>query len=177
MNNVIVKYKNEDINNEECFNNDQNECMTCSDNENLVLMENNYCSCFKYIVFCETCFISWLLKHHKCIICRKKIEDVNRSIFDIFDILDIEIYHKILLKLENIRHNLSSVSRLARNNRHIIRNIPTNQPNQNITQEYILHFKNAYYYYSFIFLYLYMSFIGTFSTIYYIFYNFKIEIE
>ena len=169
MNNVIVKYKNEEINDNECFNNNQNECMTCSDNDNLVLMENNFCPCFKYVVFCESCFISWLLKHHKCIICRKKFEDENRSIFDIFDILNIEIYQKILFKLENMRSTMSSVSRLQQNNRHIIRNLPTNQPNQNVTPEYILYFKNAYYYYSFLVLYLYMSFIGTFTTFCYIF--------
>ena len=173
MNNVIVKYKNEDVNNNECFNSNQNECMTCSDNNNLVLMENNFCSCFKYVVFCETCFILWLLKNHNCIICRKKFEDENRSIFDIFDILNIEIYQKILFKLENIR-NMSPVSRLSRNNIHIIRNLPTNQPNQNVTQEYILYFKNGYFYYFFLFLYLYMSFIGTFSTVYYIYYIFDI---
>ena len=88
--------------------------MTCSDNNNLVLVENNFCSCFKYIVFCETCFISWLLKNHKCVICRKKIKDDNNSIFNIIDILDIEIYHKILLKLENIRDNSTS-SRASQN--------------------------------------------------------------
>ena len=40
MSNIIVKYKNEEI--ESSINNNQNECFICSDNkEKLVLVENN----------------------------------------------------------------------------------------------------------------------------------------
>lgn len=166
MNNIIIKYKYEDISEDDCFNDNQNECMTCSDNNNLVLVENNFCSCFKYVVFCETCFISWLLKNHKCFICRKKIKDNNNSIFNIIDILDIEIYHKILLKLENIRDNSSS----SRTSQNIITNISNNIPNQNITNNvseyYVLEFKNRNCYYFYILVSLYMFFAGTFCTVY-----------
>ena len=37
MNKVIVKYKNEDIDNDECFNDNQNECLICIDNDKLMI--------------------------------------------------------------------------------------------------------------------------------------------
>ena len=175
MNNLIIKYKNEDINEDECFNSNQNECMACIDNNNLILINNNFCSCFKYIVFCERCFISWLLNNPKCIICREKFQDENSSIFDIFDILNIKIYKKILLKLEDFGNNHLSSSRLPHNqnnqNSQNSQNNQNNQNNQNRISKYYIDFDNAYAYYSFAFICIYMCFIGTFTTIHYIYYN------
>ena len=169
MNNVIVKYKNEDVNNNECYNHIQNECMICSDNNNLILLENNFCCCFKYGVFCETCFISWLLNNHKCIICRKNIQGENESIFDIIHVLNIEIYHKILLKLENIYNNeLTNVSGIPRDNRVLIRNLYDN----NIEGEYNLtiNFKNKFNYYLFKCFLFYTIISGIFNLFYLIYY-------
>ena len=69
MNKIIVKYKNNNhIDN--CINYNQNQCIICSDKYNLIILENNFCQCFKYVIFCEECFLNWLFNNCKCLICR-----------------------------------------------------------------------------------------------------------
>jgi hypothetical protein len=120
MNKNVVKYKNGNVQN--CMNNNQTECFICSDNENkLVLVENNICDCYKYIIFCKLCFINWVFKNHKCLICRKLYIYSNKQILDKFNILEKDIYNTILCELKKIRINIPIDNQVIERN-HIINN-------------------------------------------------------
>ena len=139
MNKITVKYKNNnEINN--CINYDENQCIICSDEENLVILENNFCKCFKHVVFCEECFLNWLFNNCKCLICRNKFQDENLNKFSIFNIIDNNIHYNILLKLEARFINIPNDNRVITRN-----NIINNSDYSN----YTVDFRNRYLYYSY----------------------------
>ncbi len=158
MNKIIVKYKNNNhIDN--CINYNQNQCIICSDKYNLIILENNFCQCFKYVIFCEECFLNWLFNNCKCLICRNKFQDENLNKFPVFDIVNINIYNNILLKLE------ARILNIPTDNRVITRN---NIINNSIYSNYIIDFHNKYFYYSYkiyiILLFIYSLYICIYNS-------------
>ena len=106
-----------------CFlNNSSNECYICYTNDNeLILMNNNFCECFDYVIICEECFIKWFFKNCKCFICRNKFIDNNNNKLNVFSIHINNIYVKILIKMEEMHINILPtdnihINRTTRNN-------------------------------------------------------------
>lgn len=97
---VIVSYKKGEIDN--YMNENQNQCLICFDNQDLIIIKNEYCKCYVNMVICKSCFIKWIINYYNCFICRKKFITDEKYRFSLFNIVDIDIYRSIINKLERL---------------------------------------------------------------------------
>lgn len=130
--NIIIDNKNKYLKNNKIknfFNENINECIICYSNldNNSIILINDFCSCFKYVFFCEKCFIKWFFTNNKCFVCRNKFVNHNNNRFEIYDIKIDSLYNKILIKIEEVyihvtRDNLviNRTNNIFRNNDNII---------------------------------------------------------
>jgi hypothetical protein len=98
-NKIIVELQQEYLSNNKInkfLNADVNECLICYNNldrESIILI-NNFCECYKYILLCDKCFINWALLNSKCFICHVKYINGDRNSFQInIPILKDKIYN------------------------------------------------------------------------------------
>ncbi len=120
--NIVIKEYNISDYDNTFLNNSNDECFICYSNDNqLILMNNQFCNCFSNVIICEECFIKWLFQNCKCFICRKKFTDQNNNKFNIFRIYINNIFLKILIKIEELYINNPTndnihIDRTTRNN-------------------------------------------------------------
>lgn len=163
---VIVKEYNISNYNNTFLNSTHNECFICYSNDNkLILMNNQFCNCFDNVIICEECFIKWLFKNCKCFICRKKFVDDNNNKFNIFRVLINDVYLKILIKMEE-RH----INQFPNDNIHIDRTTRSYQNRNNNSLDYFTININNYRGMIISFLIFCIAFFSTFSIINYIYY-------
>jgi len=163
---VIVKEYNISNYNNTFLNSTHNECFICYSNDNkLILMNNQFCNCFDNVIICEECFIKWLFKNCKCFICRKKFVDDNNNKFNIFRVLINDVYLKILIKMEE-RH----INQFPNDNIHIDRTTRSYQNRNNNSLDYFTININNYRGMIIAFLIFCIIFFSTFSIINYIYY-------
>ena len=163
---VIVKEYNISNYNNTFLNSTHNECFICYSNDNkLILMNNQFCNCFDNVIICEECFIKWLFKNCKCFICRKKFVDDNNNRFNIFRVLINDVYLKILIKMEE-RH----INQFPNDNIHIDRTTRSYQNRNNNSLDYFTININNYRGMIISFLIFCIAFFSTFSIINYTYY-------
>lgn len=106
--NMIVDIYNKKYKKEKILNENNNECLICykimNDNNKIILI-NNYCNCFFAILLCEECFLNWLLKSNRCFVCRKRLYDDNNKT-KYYNILNKLLLVKMKEKLETTRVNI-----------------------------------------------------------------------
>ena len=163
---VIVKEYSTSNYDNTFLNNTDDECFICYSNENeLILMNNQFCNCFNNVIICEKCFIKWLFHNCKCFICRKKFVDNNNNRFNIFRVYINDIYLKILIKMEE-RH----VNQIPNDNIHIDRTTRSyHNRNYNFLDYFAININN---YRGMLILFFLFSFVffSTFSIINYTYY-------
>ena len=80
---VIVSYKEGNIT--KYMNENQNQCLICLNNEELLIITNEYCKCYINVIICKSCFIKWIINYYNCFICRKKFITDDKYRFSIID--------------------------------------------------------------------------------------------
>ena len=107
---IIVDYVHEIDESLNYLNENKDECLICFNkiNKNIVVINNNYCKCFYYLILCERCFIYWIFFNCNCLICRKTFQPRNTDFLDLFYFINRAILLSIRLNSLNMINNKRS---------------------------------------------------------------------